>query len=105
MIYYPSNLWLFALLLLLFGFVNGIGKAAVYKFIPDEFPDAVGTVGGIVGFLGAIGGSVFALVFGFVLQWTGLWSSCWFVLGLLSLVAQFWMDMAHGRKHAVRVSS
>ena len=97
MIYYPSNLWLFVVLLLIFGVVNGIGKAAVYKFIPEEFPDSVGLVGGLVGFLGGIGGFVLSLVFGFALEWTGLWSSCWFVFLLLTLAAQFWMDMSYGR--------
>ncbi len=98
LIYYPANVWIFVFLVFIFGFTNGIGKAAVYKFIPDEFPDSVGAVGGMVGFLGAIGGFVLPLVFGFVLEWTGLWSSCWFVLLLLTLAAQFWMDMADFRQ-------
>lgn len=98
MIYYPSNLWMFVVLLIIFGLANGIGKAAVYKFIPEEFPDSVGLVGGLVGFLGGIGGFVLSLVFGFALEWTGLWASCWFVLLLLTLAAQFWMDMSYGRK-------
>ena len=34
----------------------GIGKAAVYKHIPEYFPHDVGAVGGLVGMLGALGG-------------------------------------------------
>ena len=98
MIYYPSNLWIFVMLLLMFGVVIGIGTAAVYKIIPEEFPDSVGVVGGLVGFLGGIGGFVMALVFGLALEWTGLWSSCWFVFLLMALAAQFWMDLSYGRR-------
>ena len=43
------------LLSLVLGAVMGIGKAAVYKHIPDYFPQDVGGVGGIVGVLGGLG--------------------------------------------------
>ena len=55
----------------------GIGKAAVYKHIPDYFPDDVGVVGGIVGVLGGLGGFVCPVIFGYLLDATGLWTSCW----------------------------
>ena len=38
------------------GISMGIGKAAIYKYIPDYFPNDVGVVGGIVGVLGGLGG-------------------------------------------------
>lgn len=91
-IYYPANIWVFAVLAALFGVATGIGKAGVYKFIPDQFPDQVGTVGGMVGLLGALGGFFFPPVFGYVLEWSGLWSSCWLVLFGVSLVCLVWMN-------------
>ena len=42
--------------LFVLGASMGIGKASVYKMIPESFPQSVGAVGGMVGLLGALGG-------------------------------------------------
>ena len=47
---------LFAILVFVLGVGMGIGKAAVYKYIPEYFPQDVGAVGGLVGTLGGLGG-------------------------------------------------
>ncbi len=57
-IFFQANIWVFTALSLILGAVMGIGKAAVYKHIPDYFPADVGVVGGIVGVLGGLGGFV-----------------------------------------------
>ncbi len=85
-IYYPANASMFAILVFLFGVATGVGKAGVYKFIPEHFPRSVGAVGGMVGLLGALGGFVLPPVFGYLLRATGLWSSCWIVLTVISLL-------------------
>ncbi len=90
-IFYPANLWVFSFFILIIGVATGIGKAGVYKFIPDHFPDNVGAVGGMVGLLGALGGFVLPPVFGWLLEATGLWSSCWIVLAIISIVCLSWM--------------
>ncbi len=38
------------------GLAMGIGMAAVFRYIPDYFPNTVGAVGGAVGALGGLGG-------------------------------------------------
>lgn len=91
-IYYPANIWIFAIFVFIIGAATGIGKAAVYKFIPDQFPDSVGAVGGMVGLLGAMGGFLLPPLFGGLLSWTGLWSSCWIVILLISIVSLLWMN-------------
>ena len=48
-----------------------IGKASVYKYIPNYFPNDVGAVGGMVGLLGALGGFILPPVFGALGRWTG----------------------------------
>ena len=56
-IYFQANVWVFAVLVILIGSIWGIGKAAVYRYIPDYFPEEVGVVGGMVGVLGGSAGS------------------------------------------------
>ncbi len=90
-IFFQANIWVFTVLSLILGAVMGIGKAAVYKHIPDYFPSDVGVVGGIVGVIGGLGGFICPVVFGYLLPATGLWSSCWVFLAVLIIVCLVWM--------------
>ncbi|MCF8371700.1 MAG: MFS transporter [Bacteroidales bacterium] len=90
-IYFQATMWVFAVLVILIGSVWGIGKAAVYKFIPDYFPEEVGVVGGMVGVLGGLGGFFCPIVFGYLLEYTGLWTSCWMFMFGLSLICLVWL--------------
>ena len=90
-IYFQANVWIFAVLVILIGSIWGIGKAAVYKHIPDYFPDEVGVVGGMVGVLGGLGGFVCPIIFGYLLEYTGLWTSSWMFMLFLSVVCLLWM--------------
>jgi MFS transporter, NNP family, nitrate/nitrite transporter len=92
-IFFQANIWIFTLLSLIIGAVMGIGKAAVYKHIPDYFPNDVGVVGGIVGVLGGLGGFVCPVIFGYLLNATGLWTSCWMFFAALVLVCLVWMHL------------
>lgn len=90
-IYFQANVWIFAFLVMVLGIVWGIGKAAVYKHIPEYFPEEVGVVGGMVGVLGGLGGFFSPIVFGYLLDTTGLWTSSWMFMFFLSAVCLFWM--------------
>ena len=90
-IYFQANLWVFAVLVIALGSIWGIGKAAVYKHIPEYFPDEVGVVGGMVGVLGGLGGFFCPIIFGYLLEWTGLWTSCWMFMLAVSVTALAWM--------------
>ena len=90
-IFFQANIWVFTILSLILGAVMGIGKAAVYKHIPDYFPSDVGVVGGIVGVLGGLGGFVCPVIFGYLLQATGLWTSCWMFFVVLIVICLTWM--------------
>jgi len=92
-IFFQANVWIFTGLSLILGAVMGIGKAAVYKHIPDYFPDDVGVVGGIVGVLGGLGGFVCPVIFGYLLRETGLWTSCWMFFFVLVAVCIVWMHL------------
>lgn len=90
-IYFQANVWIFAILVIFIGSIWGIGKAAVYKHIPDYFPDEVGVVGGMVGVLGGLGGFICPIIFGYLLESTGLWTSSWLFMLFLSSICLFWM--------------
>ena len=81
----------FTLLVFGLGCAMGIGKAAVYKHIPEYFPSDVGAVGGLVGMLGGLGGFFLPLLFAYTKVWSGFPSSTFFVLFLLTAVCAIWM--------------
>jgi len=90
-LYFQANVWIFTFLVFVVGIMMGIGKAAVYKHIPDYFPQEVGVVGGIVGVIGGLGGFVCPILFGNLLNSTGIWTTCWMFFAALSLVSLLWM--------------
>lgn len=91
-IMFEANVWIFAILAIILGSIWGIGKAAVFKHIPDYFPEEVGVVGGMVGLIGGLGGFFGPIIFGYLLEFTGLWTTCWMFMFLLSCVCLFWMQ-------------
>jgi NNP family nitrate/nitrite transporter-like MFS transporter len=88
---YEIGLWPFAIAVFLLGCAMGVGKAAVFKHIPEYFPQDVGAVGGLVGMLGGLGGFFLPPLFAYSQRWTGLPSSTFFVLFLLTAVCSVWM--------------
>ncbi len=90
-VYFQANVWIFTGLVFFAGIMMGIGKAAVYKHIPEYFPNDVGVVGGIVGVLGGLGGFFCPILFGMFLKGTGLWTSCWLFLAVISVICLVWM--------------
>jgi NNP family nitrate/nitrite transporter-like MFS transporter len=90
-IYFQANVWILAILAVILGSIWGIGKAAVFKHIPEYFPDQVGVVGGMVGVIGGLGGFVCPIIFGYLLEWTGLWTSCWMFMVAISGACLIWM--------------
>ena len=90
-IFFQANVWIFTGLVFVAGIAMGIGKAAIYKHIPDYFPDDVGVVGGMVGVLGGLGGFVCPIIFGYLLRATGIWTTNWMFLAILSAISLVWM--------------
>lgn len=90
-IYFHADVWVFSLLVLLLGIAMGLGMGAVYKYIPDYFPNEVGVVGGLVGVVGGLGGFVSPIVFGVLLDGLGLWTATWLFLCALAVVCLVWL--------------
>lgn len=81
----------FAIVVFILGCAMGIGKAAVFKHIPEYFPHDVGAVGGLVGMLGGLGGFFLPPLFAYSQRWTGLPSSTFAVLFVLTVICSLWM--------------
>lgn len=90
-IHFEANMWVYLILVILIGACWGIGSAAVYKHIPEYFPNQVGVIGGMVGMIGGLGGFIGPIVFGYLLSFTGFWTSSWLFIFALSLVCLIWM--------------
>ena len=101
-IYFQANVWVFTVLAFIIGISMGIGKAAVYKYIPDYFPKEVGVVGGIVGVIGGLGGFFCPILFGYLLKQTGLWTTTWMVFFVLSVVCLIWLHLVVRRMEHTR---
>ncbi len=90
---FTIDVWGFTALVFLIGIGMGVGKAAVFRYIPDYFPKDVAAVGGLVGLLGALGGFFLPLMFGYLNVWTGWTQTPFVVLFALVAVSFLWMHV------------
>lgn len=74
----------------------GLGNGAVFKMVPEYFPQSVGSVTGLVGAAGGLGGFFPPLVLGFVKQQTGSFVAGFIMLSVFCLVCL--MVLVAGRK-------
>ncbi|MEP6654369.1 MAG: nitrate/nitrite transporter [Myxococcales bacterium] len=100
---------LFFALVEVLGIGMGIGKASVYKYIPEYFPKDVGAVGGLVGTLGALGGFLLPLAFGYLEVSTGRPESCFWIMLALVVTSLAWLhvvvlDLNRRNRQVVRAS-
>src|SRR5579863_7339480 len=90
---YRPSAGMFASLTVALGCSMGIGKAAVFKYIPDYFPNDVGAVGGLVGALGALGGFFLPPLFGALGRATGVPQMAFVAMLLLSSISLTWLHV------------
>ena len=89
-----TNVWLFTLVLFLLGCAMGIGKASVFKYIPEYFPKDVGAAGGLVGMFGGLGGAALPPLFAASKELSGFPQSTFVVLLILVLFCLGWLHRA-----------
>jgi MFS transporter, NNP family, nitrate/nitrite transporter len=92
-VHFSMNVWWFTALVFVIGVAMGVGKAAVFKYIPEYFPHDVGAVGGLVGLLGALGGFFLPPTFGYLEAATGMPQMTFFVLFLVTAVSFVWLHV------------
>ena len=91
--HYMMSIGWFAFLVFLLGVAMGLGKSAVFKHIPEYFPETVGSVGGLVGMLGGLGGFFLPPLFAYSKGWSGFPSSTFFCIFVLVAVCALWMHL------------
>ncbi|RJG08906.1 NarK/NasA family nitrate transporter [Pseudomonas cavernicola] len=95
------NVWVFTALMFVMGIAFAFGKASVFKYISNEFPERMGAVSGIVGLAGGLGGFVLPIMFGALVDLTGVRSSCFMLMYGVVWVSLIWMYLSEVRKTPV----
>ena len=89
---------LFTVLLFVMGIAFAFGKASVFKYISNDYPQNMGAISGIVGLAGGLGGFVLPIMFGALVDLTGVRSSCFMLMYGVVWVSLIWMYLSEVRK-------
>jgi len=95
------NAWSFTVLLFIVGIAFAFGKASVFKYISDDYPDNMGAISGIVGLAGGLGGFILPIMFGVLVDLTGVRSSSFMLMYGVVWVSLIWMYFSEVRKTPV----
>lgn len=93
------NVWVFTALLFVVGIAWGFGKASVFKFLSDEYPDNIGVISGIVGLAGGMGGFLLPIMFGAMKDFTGVNTTVFMLLYGATCVSLIWMHFTFSKEH------
>jgi len=88
-------------LMAILGVAWAFGKASVFKYIGDDYPNNIGTISGIVGLAGGLGGFILPIMFGAILDITGVRSSAFMLMYGVVWVSLIWMYLTEVRKTEV----
>lgn len=92
------NATVFTVLLFVMGIAFAFGKASVFKYISNDYPNNMGAISGIVGLAGGLGGFVLPIMFGALVDLTGVRSSCFMLMYGVVWVSLIWMYLSEVRK-------
>ena len=95
------DVYMFTGLMFLLGIAFAFGKASVFKYIADDYPQNIGTVSGIVGLAGGLGGFVLPIMFGALMDLTGIRSSAFMLMYGVVWVSLIWMYWTEVRRTEV----
>lgn len=86
MLLIPGNFQIFSVGALSLALLLGLGNGAVFKLVPEYFPQETGTVTGLVGAFGGLGGFFPPLLLGLLLDITGSYAFGFIAFGLFLLI-------------------
>lgn len=92
------NVTLFTILMFTVGVATAVGKASVFKFVADDYPNNIGAVSGIVGLAGGMGGFLLPIMFGALEDFTGIRSTSFMLLYGTVCVSLIWMHFSFKAK-------
>jgi MFS transporter, NNP family, nitrate/nitrite transporter len=95
------NVYGFTGLMAILGVAWAFGKASVFKYISDDYPQNIGAISGIVGLAGGLGGFVLPILFGALLDLTGVRSSAFMLMYGVVWVSLIWMYFTEVRRTPV----
>ena len=85
----------------LLGICWAFGKASVFKYISDDYPQNIETISGIVSLAGGMGGFVLPIMFGALMDLTGIRSSAFMLMYGVVWVSLIWMYFTEVRNTRV----
>jgi len=91
------NVWVFTALMFVMGAAWAFGKASVFKYISDEYPQNIGVISGIVGLAGGLGGFILPIMFGAIVDITGINSGVFMLMYGITWVSLIWMYLTEVR--------
>jgi MFS transporter, NNP family, nitrate/nitrite transporter len=96
--HFGLNVYMFTGLMFLLGIAWAFGKASVFKYISNDYPENIGTISGIVGLAGGLGGFVLPIMFGALVDITGIRSSAFMLMYGVVWVSLIWMYWTEVRR-------
>ena len=98
------NATLFTVIMFTMGIAFAIGKASVFKYISDDYPQNIGVVSGVVGLAGGMGGFILPIMFGALVDLTGVRSSAFMLMFGIVWVSLMWMYFSEVRPMSIAES-
>ena len=92
------DVYAFTALMAVLGIAFAFGKASVFKYISDDYPQNIGAISGIVGLAGGMGGFVLPILFGVLMDLSGIRSSAFMLMYGVVWVSLIWMYWTEVRR-------
>jgi NNP family nitrate/nitrite transporter-like MFS transporter len=103
--YLGLNSTVFTIIMFTMGVAFAIGKASVFKYISDDYPDNIGVISGVVGLAGGMGGFILPIMFGALVDLTGVRSSAFMLMFGIVWVSLMWMYFTEVRPMNVQAAA
>ena len=84
------NVYAFTSIMAVLGVAWAFGKASVFKYISNDYPQNIGAISGIVGLAGGMGGFILPIMFGALQDLTGIRSTCFMLMYGIVWVSLSW---------------